>query len=50
MSAKITLDQWHALLAVVDEGGYASAAEALDKSQSAISYACLLYTSPSPRD
>ena len=26
MSAKITLDQWHALLAVVDEGGYASAA------------------------
>ena len=23
MSAKITLDQWHALLAVVDEGGYA---------------------------
>ena len=39
MSARITLDQWHALLAVVDEGGYASAAEALDKSQSAISYA-----------
>ena len=39
MSAKITLDQWQALLAVVDEGGYANAAEALDKSQSAISYA-----------
>ncbi|MED5389990.1 MAG: LysR family transcriptional regulator [Pseudomonadota bacterium] len=39
MSAKISLDQWQALLAVVDEGGYASAAEALDKSQSAISYA-----------
>lgn len=39
MSAKISLDQWQALIAVVDEGGYASAAEALDKSQSAISYA-----------
>ncbi|EKF73404.1 LysR family transcriptional regulator [Alcanivorax hongdengensis A-11-3] len=39
MSAKITLDQWQALIAVVDEGGYANAAEALDKSQSAISYA-----------
>ena len=36
---KITLEQWRALLAVVDEGGYAAAAEALDKSQSAISYA-----------
>ena len=39
MSTKITLDQWHALIAVVDEGGYAAAAEALEKSQSAISYA-----------
>lgn len=39
MSAKISLDQWQALIAVVDEGGYANAAEALDKSQSAISYA-----------
>jgi len=39
MSTKITLDQWQALIAVVDEGGYAAAAEALDKSQSAISYA-----------
>lgn len=39
MSAKITLDQWHALLAVVDEGGYAAAAQALGKSQSAVSYA-----------
>lgn len=39
MSTKISLDQWHALIAVVDEGGYAAAAEALDKSQSAISYA-----------
>lgn len=36
---RITLDQWRALIAVVDEGGYAPAAEALDKSQSAISYA-----------
>ena len=39
MSTKISLDQWQALIAVVDEGGYAAAAEALDKSQSAISYA-----------
>lgn len=36
---KVTLEQWQALLAVVDEGGYAKAAEALDKSQSAVSYA-----------
>lgn len=36
---QISLDQWRALLAVVDEGGYAAAAEALGKSQSAISYA-----------
>jgi DNA-binding transcriptional LysR family regulator len=36
---KVTLEQWRALLAVVDAGGYAPAAEALDKSQSAISYA-----------
>ncbi|MDX1606644.1 MAG: LysR family transcriptional regulator, partial [Candidatus Competibacterales bacterium] len=36
---RITLDQWRALLAVVDEGGYARAAEALHKTQSSISYA-----------
>ncbi len=35
----ITLDQWRALIAVVDAGGYAQAAEALHKSQSAVSYA-----------
>jgi DNA-binding transcriptional LysR family regulator len=35
----ITLEQWRALLAVVDTGGYAKAAEALHKSQSAITYA-----------
>lgn len=35
----ITLEQWRALLAVVDAGGYAQAAAALHKSQSAISYA-----------
>lgn len=39
MDLKVSLDQWRALLAVVDEGGYAAAAEALDKSQSAVSYA-----------
>ena len=35
----ISLEQWRALVAVVDEGGYASAAEALHKSQSAVTYA-----------
>lgn len=39
MNPRITLDQWRALLAVVDSGGYAQAAEALNKSQSAVSYA-----------
>jgi DNA-binding transcriptional LysR family regulator len=36
---KVTLEQWRALLAVIDSGGYAKAAEYLDKSQSAVSYA-----------
>jgi DNA-binding transcriptional LysR family regulator len=36
---KVTLEQWRTLLAVVDAGGYAKAAELLDKSQSTISYA-----------
>lgn len=35
----ISLEQWRALIAVVDAGGYAQAAEALHKSQSAVSYA-----------
>jgi DNA-binding transcriptional LysR family regulator len=38
-SPAISLDQWRALVAVVDEGGYAAAAEALHKSQSAVTYA-----------
>ncbi|MBV9189045.1 MAG: LysR family transcriptional regulator [Betaproteobacteria bacterium] len=36
---KITLDQWAALAAVVEAGGYARAAEELHKSQSSVSYA-----------
>ena len=36
---RISLDQWRSLLAVVDSGGYAQAAAALHKSQSAITYA-----------
>ncbi len=36
---RITLEQWQALLAVVDAGGYAQAAAQLNKSQSAVSYA-----------
>lgn len=35
---QVTLDQWQALLAIVDQGGYAQAAEHLNKSQSAVSY------------
>lgn len=36
--AKTTLEQWAVLAAVVDEGGFAQAALALNRSQSAISY------------
>jgi DNA-binding transcriptional LysR family regulator len=36
---RITLDQWAALAAVVEAGGYAKAAEALHKSQSSVTYA-----------
>ena len=36
---RITLEHWRSLLAVVDAGGYAQAAEALHKSQSAVTYA-----------
>jgi DNA-binding transcriptional LysR family regulator len=36
---RITLDQWSALVAVVESGGYAKAAEALFKSQSSVTYA-----------
>ncbi|MGH7819517.1 MAG: LysR family transcriptional regulator, partial [Candidatus Binatia bacterium] len=39
MTPRISLDQWRALVAVVDEGGYAAAAEAVHKSQSAVTYA-----------
>lgn len=36
---RISIEQWRALMAVVDAGGYAQAAEALHKSQSAVTYA-----------
>lgn len=36
---RITLDQWRALVAVVDAGGYAKAAQAIHLSQSTLSYA-----------
>jgi len=36
--AKVSLEHWRALAAVVDEGGYARAAEALGKSQSTVSH------------
>jgi DNA-binding transcriptional LysR family regulator len=39
MNPKISLDQWHALVAVVEAGGYAQAAAAIFKSQSTITYA-----------
>jgi hypothetical protein len=35
----ISLEQWRALIAVVDGGGYAQAAAAIHKSQSAVTYA-----------
>lgn len=38
ISPKTTPDQWVALAGVVDLGGYAAAAEALDRSMSAVSY------------
>ena len=38
-SPHITLEQWRTLVAVVDEGGYAQAAQALHKSQSTVTYA-----------
>jgi DNA-binding transcriptional LysR family regulator len=36
---RVSLEQWRALVAVVEAGGYAQAAERLNKSQSTISYA-----------
>ena len=39
MTPRISLDQWRALVAVVDMGSYARAAEALHKTQSSVSYA-----------
>lgn len=36
---KITLDQWRTLIAVVEAGGYARAADQLHKSQSTLTYA-----------
>ena len=39
MNPHISLEQWRALIEVVDAGGYAQAAEKLCKSQSAVSYA-----------
>ena len=36
---KISLEQWRALVAVVEAGGYAQAAEALHKTQSTVTYA-----------
>ncbi|MDZ7923668.1 MAG: LysR family transcriptional regulator, partial [Marinagarivorans sp.] len=35
---KISLEQWQVFKSIVDEGSFASAADALNKSQSAISY------------
>jgi len=38
MNPRISLEQWQALVAVVDAGGYAQAAERLHKSQSSVTY------------
>lgn len=39
MQPRISIDQWRAFIAVVEAGGFAQAAESLNKSQSTISYA-----------
>jgi DNA-binding transcriptional LysR family regulator len=39
MNPHVTLEQWQALVAVVDAGGYAKASEKLHKSQSSVTYA-----------
>ncbi len=39
MAPRISLEQWRSLQAVVDAGGYTQAAQALHKSQSAVTYA-----------
>src|SRR5690242_13326885 len=39
MNPHVTLEQWQALVAVVDAGGYAQASELLHKSQSSVTYA-----------
>ncbi len=39
MNPKVTLDQWRAFIAVVEQGGYAQAADSLHLSQSTVSYA-----------
>ncbi|MFC6635733.1 LysR family transcriptional regulator [Microbulbifer taiwanensis] len=39
VAPRISLEQWRCLVAVVEEGGYAQAAERLFKSQSSVSYA-----------
>src|SRR5689334_18426812 len=39
MEPRVTLEQWQALVAVVDAGSYAKASEKLHKSQSSVTYA-----------
>ncbi|SHE57242.1 DNA-binding transcriptional regulator, LysR family [Microbulbifer donghaiensis] len=39
LTPRISLEQWRCLIAVVEQGGYAQAAERLHKSQSSVSYA-----------
>lgn len=39
LNPRISLEQWRALVAVVDAGGYAQAAQRINKSQSAVTYA-----------
>jgi DNA-binding transcriptional LysR family regulator len=39
VNPRISLEQWRSLLAVVEAGGYAQAAQVLHKSQSAVTYA-----------
>ena len=47
---KATSEELAIFVSVVESGSFSRAAEQLGQANSAVSRACLLYTSPSPRD
>ena len=46
----LTLSQMQMFAVVAETGSFRAGADRLHRVQSAVSQACLLYTSPSPRD